>query len=60
LHRKLIVTDRTHRRFRHNTVDVFIPSERQCRQFGRRYLECEFTLVDEPVKYGELRVAQGR
>jgi rare lipoprotein A len=59
LHRKFVVTDRTHRRFRHNTVDVFIPSKVQCRSFGRRYLECEFTLVKEPVAYGELRLAQG-
>lgn len=59
LHRKFVVTDRTHRRFRHNTVDLFIPSEMQCHKFGRRYLDCEFTLVEEPVRYGELRLAQG-
>jgi 3D (Asp-Asp-Asp) domain-containing protein len=59
LQRKFVVTDRTHRRFRHNTVDLFIPSEAQCRKFGRRYLDCEFTLVKEAVRYGELRVARG-
>lgn len=44
LGKSLVVTDRTHRRFRHNTVDVFIPSKSNCLQFGRRYVECEFTI----------------
>lgn len=44
LGRKFIVTDRTHKRFRHNTVDIFIPTEYSCVKFGRKYLSCEFTL----------------
>ncbi|MCK4340921.1 MAG: 3D domain-containing protein [Phycisphaerae bacterium] len=47
LNRTFVVTDRTHRRFRQSTVDIFIPSKRQCRQFGRQYLECEFTVPAE-------------
>jgi len=44
LGRTFVVTDRTHPRFHHNTVDVFLPGEPLCRKFGRRYLECEVTL----------------
>jgi rare lipoprotein A len=44
LRRTLVVTDRTHPRFRHNTVDIFMPAERQCLNFGRKYLRCEITL----------------
>ena len=54
----MTVTDRTHRRFRHNTVDIFIPSKKSCRNFGRRYLECEFIVVDEPPAYGKVRVTR--
>ena len=43
LRRTFVVTDRTHPRFRHNTVDIFIPSEEKCFQFGRSYLECHIT-----------------
>lgn len=46
-----IVTDRTHRRFRHNTIDVFIPSRADCLQFGRRTLICEIEVPAEPVAY---------
>lgn len=60
LGRTFIVTDRTHRRFRHNTVDLFIPSRRSCRAFGRQYLKCEFTIVDEPPAYGRVRVPSTR
>lgn len=49
LGRTFVVTDRTHPRFRHNTVDIFIPSERQCLRFGRSYLECHIT---PPAKAG--------
>ncbi len=59
LNKKFMVTDRTHRRFRHNTVDLFMPSEKVCRNFGRHYLECEFTFPSQPARYGELRVALG-
>jgi 3D (Asp-Asp-Asp) domain-containing protein len=44
LGRTFVVTDRTHRRFRRSTVDIFIPSKRECRTFGRSFLECEFTV----------------
>lgn len=44
LDRSFVVTDRTHRRFRRSTVDIFIPSKTDCRKWGRRFLECEFTL----------------
>lgn len=56
LGRTFVVTDRTHRRFRHNTVDIFMSSRKACRQFGRRYLECEFTVVDEPPAYGDVKI----
>lgn len=54
LKRTLVVTDRTHRRFRHNTVDIFMPGKQQCLNFGRQHLECVITLPEAPVKYGEL------
>lgn len=41
LGRTFLVTDRTARRFRHNTVDIFIPTRAACLQFGRQYLVCE-------------------
>ncbi len=44
LDQRFVVTDRTHRRFRRGTVDIFMPNARQCRNFGRHYLECEITL----------------
>jgi 3D (Asp-Asp-Asp) domain-containing protein len=44
LDRTFVVTDRTHRRFRNSTVDIFIPSKRACRKFGRQFLACEFIL----------------
>lgn len=44
LDRTFVVTDRTHRRFRRSTVDIFIPSKKDCRKFGRHFLECEFTV----------------
>lgn len=47
LHRTLVVTDRTHPRFRHNTVDIFLPREQQCLNFGCRYLKCEITFPDQ-------------
>jgi 3D (Asp-Asp-Asp) domain-containing protein len=56
LDRVFIVTDRTARRFRHNTVDLFIPSRAACKQFGRQYLECEIALPAEPACYGSPRL----
>jgi 3D (Asp-Asp-Asp) domain-containing protein len=50
--RTLVVTDRTHRRFRTNTVDIFMPGYEQCRQFGRRYLECVVELPTQCYEYG--------
>lgn len=44
LDQTFIVTDRTHRRFRNSTVDLFIPAKNQCRQFGCQFLECEFII----------------
>ncbi len=44
LDRSFVVTDRTARRFRKNTVDIFIASREECLEFGRSYLECEFTI----------------
>lgn len=52
LDRTFIVTDRTARRFRHNTVDLFIPNRRECKTFGRQYLECEIAIPTETVRYG--------
>ena len=52
LDRTFIVTDRTARRFRHNTVDLFIPDRRDCKTFGRQYLECEIAIPTETVRYG--------
>lgn len=49
LGRSFTVTDRTHRRFRHNTVDIFMPSRTSCLQFGRKYLECVITLPEAPA-----------
>ncbi len=52
LDRTFIVTDRTAKRFRHNTVDLFMPTRSQCLRFGRRYLECVITLPERQPRYG--------
>lgn len=52
LDRAFVVTDRTARRFRHNTVDIFLPQRRKCLEFGRQYLECKITLPDQTPGYG--------
>lgn len=57
LDRHFVVTDRTHKRFRHNTVDLFIPQEAACWRFGVQRLTCEFTIFDRPAAYGSVRVA---
>lgn len=59
LDRTFVVTDRTHERFRHNTVDLFMPERSTCLQFGRNYLECEFHIIATPPRYGQLRLAMG-
>lgn len=56
LDRTLIVTDRTHKRFRQNTIDVFIPERDACRRFGCKFLTCEITLPDEPHRYGSAKI----
>lgn len=52
LGRTFIVTDRTHKRFRHNTIDIFMPSRDSCLAFGRRYLEAQFIIHPDPPRYG--------
>lgn len=56
LDRTFIVTDRTAQRFRHNTVDLFMPSEDQCLEFGRKYLECEIRLPEKRFRYASPRL----
>lgn len=56
LDRTFIVTDRTAKRFRHNTVDLFMPDQDACKQFGRKYLECEITLPVKAPRYGSPRL----
>ena len=50
LKRSFVVTDRTARRFRKNTVDIFISSREECLEFGRSYLECEFIVSKRASK----------
>lgn len=52
LNRTFIVTDRTAKRFRTNTVDIFMPTRGQCLRFGRKYLECVITLPKQAPRYG--------
>jgi 3D (Asp-Asp-Asp) domain-containing protein len=63
LNRSYVVTDRTAQRFRHNTVDLYVPSRSQCKRFGRHYLDCEFELparnVDLP-EYADVISSPGR
>lgn len=51
LDRSFVVTDRTHKRFRHNTVDLFIPERAACLAFGREYLEVVITPPAQPYRY---------
>lgn len=44
LDRSFVVTDHTARRFRRNTVDIFISSRKAWLEFGRSYPEFEFTI----------------
>lgn len=50
LGRTFVVTDRTHRRFRNSTVDIFMPSKEDCRRFGRRFLECEIVIEPPDIR----------
>lgn len=56
LNRTLIVTDRTHKRFRHNTIDIFIPDRQACLQFGVKRLTCIITPPAEPHRYGSTTI----
>jgi 3D (Asp-Asp-Asp) domain-containing protein len=56
LGRTFIVTDRTARRFRHDTVDLFIPDRADCKRFGCRRLACEITVPTDRVRYGSPRL----
>jgi len=58
LDQTFVVTDRTAKRFRHNTVDIFITARKACLEFGRHYLECEFTIPADPPRYGSPRLAR--
>jgi 3D (Asp-Asp-Asp) domain-containing protein len=57
LDRTFIVTDRTAKRFRHNTVDIFMPGRDECLEFGCQYLECEITLPVGVACYGSPRLS---
>ncbi|MBI5866360.1 MAG: 3D domain-containing protein [Planctomycetes bacterium] len=57
LGQSFIVTDRTHKRFRHNTIDIFMPVRSDCLKFGRNYLECEVQLPEQKVRYAEPSLA---
>lgn len=62
LGRSFIVTDRTHKRFRNNTVDLFIPSREACFEFGVHYLEVIVVPPDEgawPSRRGFVRAYEG-
>lgn len=52
LNRSFLVTDRTAKRFRSSTVDIFMPSRGACLKFGRKYLRCEFTIAEGAKKRG--------
>lgn len=58
LDRSFVVTDRTARRFRHNTVDIFIPGRDDCLDFGLNYLECEIYLPQSEHEYGSRELVE--
>lgn len=58
LDRTFIVTDRTAKRFRHNTVDLYLPDRTDCKRFGRRYLECEITTPACRIAYASKELKQ--
>lgn len=58
LDQAFVVTDRTARRFRHNTVDIFIPDCDDCLEFGLNYLDVEIYLPIEPPRYGSSRITR--
>ncbi|HUU95487.1 MAG TPA: 3D domain-containing protein, partial [Phycisphaerae bacterium] len=58
LDQTFVVTDRTAKRFRHNTVDIFITTRQACLEFGRHYVECAFTIPADPPRYASPRLAR--
>ncbi|MFN0136752.1 MAG: 3D domain-containing protein, partial [Phycisphaerae bacterium] len=52
LDRWFVVTDRTHQRFRHNTIDLFMPSRNQCLNFGRRFTDAVVVFPEKKHRYG--------
>lgn len=52
LGQSFVVTDRTAERFRHNTIDIFMPSREACLQFGRHYLDVEIREPAAAHRYG--------
>ncbi len=52
LGQSFVVTDRTAERFRHNTIDIFMPSREACLQFGRHYLDVEIREPEAAHRYG--------
>jgi len=56
LDRTFVVTDRTAKRFRRSTVDLFIPDRGTCLEFGCRYTECQITLPKRVIPYGSARL----
>lgn len=52
LSKYFVVTDRTAERFRHNTVDLFMPTNHECKQFGAHFLECHIFFPDKRLPYG--------
>lgn len=57
LDRTFVVTDRTAPRFRHNTVDLFIPARDACLKFGCEYLECHVIIPTVEPRYASTRLA---
>lgn len=57
LDRTFVVTDRTAPRFRHNTVDLFIPAREACLKFGCEYLECHVIIPTVEPRYASTRLA---
>jgi 3D (Asp-Asp-Asp) domain-containing protein len=57
LDRTFVVTDRTAPRFRHNTVDLFIPAREACLKFGCAYLECQVIFPTIEPRYASARLA---
>lgn len=58
LDRWFIVTDRTHERFRHNTIDLFMPNRSQCLNFGRRYTDAVVVYPSKKHRYGSRTILE--